>query len=129
MTLFNIPVFEGWNLKWILGGHTGFSALLTKPFSDGLIVTGPVTANMYGAAAMRHMYEYGTTSEQLAWVKVAASHHAQHNPHALLREVVTVADVIASPIISDPLHRLDDLQGIPQPLRKGPRAASPVPEN
>lgn len=57
--------------------------------------------------ARRHMYEYGTTSEQLAWIKVAASHHAQHNPHALLRNVVTVDDVITSPMIADPLHRLD----------------------
>jgi acetyl-CoA C-acetyltransferase len=57
--------------------------------------------------AMRHMHEYGTTSEQLAWIKVAASHHAQHNPHAMLRDVVTVEDVVNSPMISDPLHRLD----------------------
>ena len=67
----------------------------------------PVTVNLYAMAAMRHMHEFGTTSEQLAWVKVAASHHAQHNPHALLRDVVTVEDVLASPMISDPLHRLD----------------------
>jgi acetyl-CoA C-acetyltransferase len=56
---------------------------------------------------MRHMHEYGTTSEQLAWIKVAASHHAQHNPHAMLRDVVTVQDVVGSPMIADPLHRLD----------------------
>ena len=68
---------------------------------------GPTTVNMYAMCAMRHMYEYGTTSEQLAWIKVAASHHAQHNPHALLREVVTVEDVVNSPVIADPLHRLD----------------------
>ncbi len=67
----------------------------------------PTVANMYAMCAMRHMHEFGTTSEQLAWIKVAASHHAQHNPHALLREVVTVADVLASPLIADPLHRLD----------------------
>ena len=67
----------------------------------------PVTVNLYAMAAMRHMHEFGTTSEQLAWVKVAASHHAQHNPNALLRDVVTVEDVLASPMISDPLHRLD----------------------
>ena len=57
--------------------------------------------------AMRHMYDFGTTSEQLAWIKVAASHHAQHNPHALPPEVVTVEDVLASPVVADPLHRLD----------------------
>src|SRR5437899_1088416 len=67
----------------------------------------PATANMYAVAAVRHMYEFGTTGAQLAWVKVAASQHAQHNPHAMLREVVTVEDVVNSPIITDPLHRLD----------------------
>ncbi|MBL8267624.1 thiolase domain-containing protein [Steroidobacter sp.] len=64
-------------------------------------------ANTYGMVARRHMHEYGTTSEQLAWVKVAASHHAQHNPHAMLREIVTVEDVLNSPMIADPLHKLD----------------------
>src|ERR1700723_2877057 len=68
---------------------------------------GPATANMYAMCAARHMYEYGTTSEQLAWIKVAASHHAQHNPHAMLRDVVTVEEVVNSPLIADPLHRLD----------------------
>jgi acetyl-CoA C-acetyltransferase len=68
---------------------------------------GPTVANMYAMVARRHMHEYGTTSEQLAWIKVAASHHAQHNPNALLREVVTVEEVVSSPMIADPLHRLD----------------------
>src|ERR1700747_2968791 len=68
---------------------------------------GPATANMYAMCAMRHMHQFGTTSEQLAWIKVAASHHAQHNPHAMLRDVVTVEDVVNSPVIADPLHRLD----------------------
>src|SRR5262249_57644233 len=49
----------------------------------------------------------GTTSEKLAWIKVAASHHAQYNPHARLKEVVTVEDVLNSPMIADPLHRMD----------------------
>ncbi len=57
--------------------------------------------------AMRHMYQYGTTSEQLAWVKVAASHHAQHNPLAMLPNVVTTTDVLESALVCDPLHRLD----------------------
>src|SRR3989475_6959384 len=68
---------------------------------------GPTVVNQYAMAAMRHMHECGTTSAQLAWIKVAASQHAQHNPRALLREVVTVEDVVNSPVIADPLHRLD----------------------
>jgi acetyl-CoA C-acetyltransferase len=68
---------------------------------------GMTTANSYAMCAMRHMHQYGTTSEQLAWIKVAASHHAQHNPNAMLPDVVTVADVVNSPVIASPLHRLD----------------------
>ena len=68
---------------------------------------GRAVINTYAMAAMRHFHEYGTTSEQLAWIKVAASHHAQHNPNAMLRKLVTVEEVLASPMIADPLHRLD----------------------
>jgi acetyl-CoA C-acetyltransferase len=70
-------------------------------------IYGATTHNAYAMCAMRHMHEYGTTSEQLAWIKVAASHHAQWNEHAMLRDVVTVEDVLASPMIADPLHRMD----------------------
>lgn len=68
---------------------------------------GATTHNSYGMCAARHMHDYGTTSEQLAWIKVAASTHAQYNEYAMLRDVVTVDDVLNSPMISDPLHRLD----------------------
>jgi acetyl-CoA C-acetyltransferase len=68
---------------------------------------GPTTVSMYALAARRHMYEYGTTSAQLAAIKVAASQHAQHNPRAMLPNPVTVEEVLESPMISDPLHRLD----------------------
>jgi acetyl-CoA C-acetyltransferase len=68
---------------------------------------GLTTANSYAMCAMRHMHQYGTTAEQLAWIKVAASHHAQHNPNAMLPDVVTVEEVVNSPVIADPLHRLD----------------------
>jgi acetyl-CoA C-acetyltransferase len=68
---------------------------------------GMTTPSMYALAASRHMYEYGTTSEQLAMVKVAASLHAQHNPNAFLPHAVSVEEVLDSPVIASPLHRLD----------------------
>ena len=68
---------------------------------------GPATQNLYAMVAQRHMHEFGTTSEQLAWIKVAASHHAQHNPQAMLKNVVSVQDVLASPLVANPLHKLD----------------------
>jgi len=70
-------------------------------------IYGGSTHNTYGMCAMRHMHEYGTTSEQLAWIKVAASHHAQWNEHAFLKDVVTVEQVVNSRMIADPLHLLD----------------------
>nr|WP_315465764.1 thiolase domain-containing protein [uncultured Rhodoferax sp.] len=79
----------------------------TAPEAPFELPYGPVVTNMYGMCAMRHMHEHGTTSEQLAWIKVAASHHAQHNPHAVLPKVVTVEDVLNSPLVSTPLRRLD----------------------
>ena len=79
----------------------------TAPEAPFEVPFGPTVTNMYGMVAARHMYEFGTTSEQLAWIKVAASHHAQWNERAMLRDVVTVEDVVNSPIIADPLHRLD----------------------
>ncbi|MGH7111018.1 MAG: thiolase domain-containing protein [Stellaceae bacterium] len=86
---------------------TALRAVQNTPDSPFEAPYGPATANMYAMCAMRHMHQYGTTSEQLAWIKVAASHHAQYNPHAMLRNVVTVEDVVNSPMIADPLHRLD----------------------
>jgi acetyl-CoA C-acetyltransferase len=74
------------------------------PFEGWVGLANPTS---YGMCAARHMHDYGTASEQLAWIKVAASVHAQHNPNAMLPNPVTVEDVLASPIIADPLHRLD----------------------
>jgi acetyl-CoA acetyltransferase len=56
---------------------------------------------------MRHMYEYGTTSEQVAHVKVAHSNHASSNPRAYYKSRVTVEDVLNSRWITKPLHLLD----------------------
>jgi acetyl-CoA C-acetyltransferase len=61
----------------------------------------------YALAARRHMHEFGTTSAQLAEIKVAASLHARHNPDAFLPRAVTVEEVVESPLVADPLHRLD----------------------
>lgn len=68
---------------------------------------GPTTVASYALAARRHMHEYGTTSEQLAAIAVQMRENATHNPHAMYRDPITVDDVLGSPMIADPLHRLD----------------------
>ncbi len=65
----------------------------------------PLTA--YALAASRHMHQFGTTREQLAEVAVAARAWANLNPEAFARGPLSVADVLASRMISDPLTVLD----------------------
>lgn len=61
----------------------------------------------YAMAMQRHMHEFGTTREQLAKVAVTASQWASLNPDALKRELLTIEEVLASPLVSDPLRKLD----------------------
>lgn len=61
----------------------------------------PIAA--YALAASRHMHEYGTTAEDLAWVAVAARRWAQQTPGAWSTKDLTVADVLAAPRVCDPL--------------------------
>jgi acetyl-CoA C-acetyltransferase len=68
---------------------------------------GPTIVGAYALAAQRHMHEYGTTSEQLAEIAVTMRRHAGLNPHAKYRSPLTVGDVLASRMISSPLHLLD----------------------
>ncbi len=89
------------------GAQPGGSAGARAPESSFEGLWGLSIPGGYAMAARRHMHEFGTTSEQLAEIKVAASVHAQHNPNAFLPNVVTIDDVVNSPMIADPLHRLD----------------------
>jgi acetyl-CoA acetyltransferase len=57
----------------------------------------------YAMAAARHMHEYGTTRKQLAEVAVAARQWAQRNPEAFMRDDLSLDDVLASRMVSDPL--------------------------
>ncbi|GGX89493.1 thiolase C-terminal domain-containing protein [Streptomyces anandii] len=60
----------------------------------------------YAMAAHRHMYEYGTTIEQLAEVAVQARANAALNPDAMFRDPITVDDVLSGPLIADPFTKL-----------------------
>jgi acetyl-CoA C-acetyltransferase len=82
---------------------------LTYPAGHGQfeIPYSPTIIASYALLAQRHMHEYGTTSEQLARIAVACRAHASKNVHARYREPLSVADVLNSPVIASPLHKLD----------------------
>jgi acetyl-CoA acetyltransferase len=66
----------------------------------------PLVSN-YALAAMRHMHQYGTTSDKLAQIAVDIRQNASLNPQAMYQDPITVDDVLHSRMISDPLHLLD----------------------
>ena len=77
---------------------------------DGLFTRGiglMSAGQMFCHTFMRHMYDYGTTPEQVASVKSIHSEHASNNPKAFYKKRVSVDDVLASRMIVKPLHLLD----------------------
>lgn len=57
--------------------------------------------------AMRHMHDYGTTEVQIA--KVAHKNHKNsvHNPNAMYRNEFSLEEILASPLVCDPVRRLE----------------------
>ncbi len=64
-----------------------------------------VFMDFYASIARAHMREYGTTVEQIAGVSAKNSLHGSFNPRAQFREVMTVEEVLAAPMVAEPLTR------------------------
>jgi acetyl-CoA C-acetyltransferase len=96
-----------------VGGRGGGG---THPADNMESFVGMTLVSNYAMVARRHMHQYGTTSEQLAEISVATRLHAMRNPEAVaamkalefldIRET-TIADVVGSRMIADPLHLLE----------------------
>lgn len=61
--------------------------------------------DLYALAARVHMARYGTTLEQFAAVVAKNAHHGSLNPRAQFREPLSVAEVLAAPVVAEPLTR------------------------
>jgi acetyl-CoA acetyltransferase len=64
-------------------------------------------ATKFPLGVVRYMKEYGLTHEQLASVAVAQRKWSSQVPRAMMRDLITVDDVLASPMICYPMHRLE----------------------
>lgn len=111
------------NTILIPGGWYGFSGRRVREVvvADTTVMSGGPTARdfyfpfgltappqWFSFIARRHMYEYGTKSEQLGAIAVAQRKHAQLNPQALMRgKELTLEKYLASPVISDPYRLFD----------------------
>jgi acetyl-CoA acetyltransferase len=70
------------------------------------ITMGATNPAYWAMETRRRMHDLGTTAETLARAAVLMRQHAQGNPYARFRKPSTVEEVIASPMVSDPLHLL-----------------------
>jgi acetyl-CoA C-acetyltransferase len=125
---------------WAIGVGARGGAGVPMPADNMEGFTGMTLVSNYAMVAHRHMHQYGTTSEQLAEIAVATRYHAMRNPEAVaamkalefldIRET-TVADVMGSRVIADPLHLLECCMisdgggavviAIPEVARDGPK--------
>jgi acetyl-CoA acetyltransferase len=70
---------------------------------------GSSVMSQFAVVAHRHMHEFGTTQQQIATVSATIRNHGRVNPDAVMygEGPYTVDDILASPIIATPFHRLD----------------------
>ncbi|WP_345247165.1 thiolase C-terminal domain-containing protein [Pigmentiphaga soli] len=100
------------NVAVIGGGHRGGdrkAAVEKMASAHGEFDTswGTLVPSWFALVARRHMHEFGTTSEQLAEIAVSTRKWASMHPQAMMKDPITIDDVINSRMISDPLHLLD----------------------
>jgi acetyl-CoA acetyltransferase len=67
----------------------------------------PSAANWIGMMAQRHMYEFGTTREQLAQIALNGRANAARNPKAIYRDPMTLEDYLSVRMVSSPLCLYD----------------------
>ncbi len=62
--------------------------------------------DIYAAGARAHMAQYGTTKEHYAQISVKNHNNGALNPHSQYQDRYTIEEILASPMVSEPLTRL-----------------------
>jgi acetyl-CoA acetyltransferase len=82
-----------------------FIAEITAGQSEGSGENRSMFVDFYGVMAREHMSKYGSTPESFALVSSKNSYHGSLNPRAQFQKEMTVEEVLAQPMISEPLTR------------------------
>jgi acetyl-CoA acetyltransferase len=86
---------------WRGGDTSSLQAQFEAPY-------GPTGApSTFPIGVLRYMKTYGLTHEQLAKVAVVQRQWASRNPRAMMRDLITVDDVLSSRIVAYPMHLLE----------------------
>jgi acetyl-CoA C-acetyltransferase len=95
-------------IGWEKNSESDTTGAITTAFDavwDRLVFAGAISG--LAVEAQAYMARYGATDRDGARVSVRDRKHACNNPHAQLRKEVTLDEVLASPMLSDPIHLLD----------------------
>jgi len=82
-------------------------ALATAADQEWEVFVGATFPGLYALMARRHMYEFGTTEQQMAMVAVKNHHNARFNTCAQYQTEITVENVLKSPLVTSPIKLLD----------------------
>jgi benzoylsuccinyl-CoA thiolase BbsB subunit len=110
---------EEHDLVLVIGAEKMDRGLINFVGADMELTLGNTAPAQYALSAQRHMFEFGSTAEDFARIAVKSRRHGALNPNARFREEVTLAEVMASRPIAEPLTLL-------QCCRNGSGAAAVV---
>ena len=102
--MFDKVLIIGWE-KNSESDTTGAITTAFDPVWDRQVFAGAISG--LAVEAQAYMARYGATDRDGARVSVRDRKHAMNNPHAQLRKEVSLEDVLASPMLADPIHLLD----------------------
>ncbi|MBF0224192.1 MAG: thiolase family protein [Desulfobacterales bacterium] len=102
--IFEKVLIIGWE-KNSESDTTGAITTAFDPVWDRLVFAGAISG--LAAEAQAYISKYGASDKDGARVSVRDRKHACNNPHAQLRKEVSIEDVLASPMLADPIHLLD----------------------
>ena len=95
-------------IGWEKNSESDTTGAITTAFDaiwDRLVFAGAISG--LAAEAQAYMARYGATEKDGARVAVRDRKNACNNPYAQLRKEITMEEVLASPMLSDPVHLLD----------------------
>jgi len=90
-----------------VGGNFATETLATVSDQEWEAFFGVTFSGLYAMIAKRHMYEYGTTKEQLAQIAVKNHANGALNPYAQYQREITLEQVVNATMVASPLGLLD----------------------
>jgi len=95
-------------IGWEKNSESDTTGAITTAFDavwDRLVFAGAISG--LAAEAQAYIAKYGATDRDGARVSVRDRKHACNNPYTQLRKEITLEEVLASPMLADPIHLLD----------------------